>query len=267
MLLGVRYVELEPAAPLRGRVRFWRLSGTGAERAPEPVLPDGCVELIVHLGDPFRVETERGLELQPRMLLVGPGTRPVHLAPTGRVDVIGARFEAGAARALAGARLEQLVDVIPALEAVHGELARGLAEELAEPRRGERWTEVLARRLTPWLGAGDPAVERAVARLRGTAGRSTVDALAGELGLSTRQLERRFRAHVGLGPKLFARLTRFQHAWRLAGRAPSLAAVAARAGYFDQAHLVRDFRQFAGAPPSRFLREEHELARLFGERA
>jgi AraC-like DNA-binding protein len=264
MLLSVRYVELEPAAPLRGRVRFWRLSGAGGERAPEPVLPDGCVELIVHLGDPFRVWTERGLELQPRLLLAGPGTRPVRLAPTGRIDVIGARFEAGAASALAP--LAELVDVIPALDAVRGELAHGLGEELAEPRRGERWTDVLTRRLAPWLRAVDPLVERAVARLRASNGRVTIDALAGELGLSTRQLERRFHAHVGFGPKLFARLTRFQHAWRTAGCAPSLAALAARAGYFDQAHLVRDFRQFAGAPPSRFLREEHELARLFGER-
>jgi len=266
----MRYVELEPAPPLRGRVRFWRLSGSALEgpSAPEPVLPDGCVELIVHLGDPFRLQSEAGLELQPRLLLAGPGTRPVRLAPTGRIDVIGARFEAGTARALVGVELEGLVDSILALDGVRAELARGLGEELAEPRRGERWTDVLERRLAPWSSvrssAGDLAVEHAVRRVRASAGRATVEQLAAELGLSTRQLERRFRAHVGLGPKMLARITRFQFARRLAERAPSLAAVAAHAGYFDQAHLVRDFRQFAGAPPSRFLDEEHELSRVFG---
>jgi AraC-like DNA-binding protein len=99
--------------------------------------------------------------------------------------------------------------------------------------------------------------------VRASGGRTSVDELARAVGLSARQLERRFRARVGLGPKLLARITRFQHAFRLARRTPNLAEVAARAGYFDQAHLVRDFRQFAGAAPSRFLAREHELARQF----
>ena len=94
---------------------------------------------------------------------------------------------------------------------------------------------------------GPSVVGDGIARVHGLQ-----NALAGELGLSTRQLERRFRTHVGLGPKLFARLTRFQHAWRTAGCASSLAALAARAGYFDQAHLVRDFQEFAGIAPGAY---------------
>jgi AraC-like DNA-binding protein len=260
----VRYQELEPGGALRGRVRYWRLTDAAAAGMDfEPVLPDGCVELIVHLGDPFCVEREGRTELQPRALLAGPGTAPVRLRPTGRVDVIGVRLEPGEAGALAGVSPAELLDRIPALDAVTAELARDLVEELAAPRAGERWHDVLERRLAGVLGAPDPALACAVARVRASGGRISVDELARAVGLSARQLERRFQARVGLGPKLLARIIRFRHAFALARRMPNLAAVATRAGYFDQAHLVRDFRQFAGAAPSRFLALEHELTRQF----
>lgn len=261
----MRYLEVGAGPALRGCVRFWRLSGPAepAVGEPEPVLPDGCVEIIVHLGDPFRAMNDGRSELQPRVLFGGPGTRPVRLAPTGHVDVIGARFEAGAAARLAGGSLEGFVDRIVALDEIAAALARGLDEELASPACGERWTDVLERRLEPLLGRAPQAVERAVARVRATRGRTSVDELAREVGLSPRQLERRFRAEVGVGPKMLARIARFQHAWQLIGRTPTLASAAARAGYFDQAHMVRDFQRFAGASPRRFLAPGHELAHHF----
>src|SRR6185436_14338748 len=107
-----------------------------------------------------------------------------------------------------------LVDRLPALHEVAPALARDLAEELGEPRAGEAWTAALDRRLGVLRpGSARPPqrlVEAAVARVRATAGRVGVAALAHEAGLSTRQLERRFRERVGLGPKTFARLVRFQ---------------------------------------------------------
>lgn len=274
MLDAVEYVELEPRPVLRGRACFWRLTGPSADRGaqPEPVLPDGCVELIVHLGDPFTIERDGRRELQPRALLAGPGTAPVRLAPTGRVDVIGVRLEGGAAAGLVDGSLAELTDRIPELGAVAPGFARGLAEELADPAPGEGWSDVLERRLERALErsriARSRPLEHAVARLRSSAGRASITALAHEAGLSLRQLERCFRERVGLGPKTFARLVRFQRALVLVRRpGPSLAAVAARCGYFDQAHLVRDFRQFAHECPSSLRASAHELAGHFVDRA
>src|SRR5262245_4670927 len=270
----MEYVELEPGPALRGRARFWRLTGTASAGAPrfEPVLPDGVVELIVHLGDPFAIERDGRRELQPRALFAGPGTAPVRLAPTGRIDVVGVRLEAGAAVEWIDAPLAELADRIPQLDAVARDFARGLAEELSEPGRGERWSDVLERRLSQ--ASLRPRVARArtlehvVARVRASGGRTPIAELAREAGLSTRQLERSFRERVGLGPKTFARLVRFQRALALL-RSPSssLAEIAARCGYFDQAHLVRDFRQFADASPSRIRAAEHELAAHFADAA
>lgn len=161
-----------------------------------------------------------------------------------------------------------LVDRLPALDEVAPALARRLGEELAEPRAGEDWTAVLDRRLgTALAGSKHPAgsvIRATVARVRARAGRVSVAELAHDASLSTRQLERLFREHVGLGPKTFARLVRFQRALALL-RLPgaSLAQTAARSGYWDQSHLVRDFRQFAEASPSRYLAAERELAGHF----
>lgn len=260
------YAEFDSAPRSAGRVRYWRLTGERAGEALEPVPPDGCVELIVHLGEPFVVREGGRVVLQPRVLVAGPGTRAVELAPSGRSDVIGVRFEAGAARGLFAGNMEELVDRVPALDALAPECARGLAEELAEARD---WRSVLDRRLTGLLAEPDPRIDAAVACLRASHGRVTIDELARRSALSPRQLERRFRAAVGYGPKMLARIARFQRAWQLAAAHPAAtgAAIAARAGYYDQAHLVRDFRQFTGEPPRRFLTSlagERELARFFG---
>jgi AraC-like DNA-binding protein len=76
--------------------------------------------------------------------------------------------------------------------------------------------------------------------------------LASEIGCSRRHLTDGFREQVGVSPKLLARILRFQRAVALVGRGPGWAEIAARCGYYDQAHMVRDFQQFAGAAPGEF---------------
>ena len=97
-----------------------------------------------------------------------------------------------------------------------------------------------------------PSVTRALARLRATEGRVGVNELADELGCSRRYLTAHFREQVGVPPKLFARILRFQNAVSLIDLEPSWATIAQRAGYYDQAHLIRDFQQFAGDAPGAF---------------
>jgi AraC-like DNA-binding protein len=84
------------------------------------------------------------------------------------------------------------------------------------------------------------------------------------MGISTRQLQRRFRAAVGIAPKVFCRIQRFQQVVRaMDNPSHDWTAIATGAGYYDQAHLIRDFRQFAGKTPSALLKAELKLGRLF----
>jgi AraC-like DNA-binding protein len=94
----------------------------------------------------------------------------------------------------------------------------------------------------------------ALRRLESSCGRVGVNALAAELGCSRKHLTVRFRREFGMPPKLFARVVRFDHAVRSLrqGRVASWAALASDCGYADQAHLTRDFHEFAGSPPAAF---------------
>ncbi|GAA1857629.1 AraC family transcriptional regulator [Asanoa iriomotensis] len=99
----------------------------------------------------------------------------------------------------------------------------------------------------------DARLSAAWRRLRATAGAAPVAALAAETGWTRRHLGAVFRRELGLPPKVLARLIRFERAHRLSSRAATAgwAAVAADAGYYDQAHLIRDFRTFTGSTPTR----------------
>jgi transcriptional regulator GlxA family with amidase domain len=91
-----------------------------------------------------------------------------------------------------------------------------------------------------------------------------LDEFAKAMCVSPRTLQRRFTVHVGISPKLLARIRRFQRvlsAWR--EDPGSLARVAVECGYFDQSHLIRDFRDFAGAAPAAFLANQPEFTQLF----
>ena len=106
-------------------------------------------------------------------------------------------------------------------------------------------------------GAPPPPTELSWAwgRLRASAGRTPIGGLATELGWSHRRLIARFRESIGLPPKALARVLRFERVAQLLQVAdePRLARVALECGYYDQAHLNRDFRQFAGITPTEYL--------------
>jgi len=99
-----------------------------------------------------------------------------------------------------------------------------------------------------------PSVTRALGRLRASGGSVRVSSVAAEIGCSRRHLAQGFREQVGVSPKLLGRILRFQHAVGLVGRGAGWAEIAARCGYYDQAHMVRDFHQFAGASPGELAR-------------
>lgn len=128
-----------------------------------------------------------------------------------------------------------------------------LHEELGGAIDTSRRVAVLEGFLDELRHESDPLVTRALALLDKGAESVNVSAAACALGLSERQFERRFRAQVGVTPKHFAMLRRFERVAARAKTARSLTAAAIEAGYFDQSHFIRDFRRFAGAAPREFF--------------
>jgi AraC-like DNA-binding protein len=174
-----------------------------------------------------------------------PSYLEVWLAPLGAYTLLGLPMDE-----LRG----QTVDLTDVL----GATGRRLAEQLREaPTWRQRFAlvdEFLLRR----LGGGprpSPEVGWAWGRLVATAGAASIGRIANEVGWSHRHLIARFRQQVGLAPKTAARLVRLDGVWRgLDDRRPlDWGQLAADAGYADQAHLIRDFRQFTGTTPTEFL--------------
>ena len=100
--------------------------------------------------------------------------------------------------------------------------------------------------------------------IQSSGGLINIDRVAQNAGWSARQLQRQFGDRVGISPKFFARMQRFQGVLR-AMDDPTLNWVSAanQYGYFDQAHLIRDFRQFVGKPPTALLEQELDLTKRF----
>lgn len=262
------YREVRPGPPLRRFLEcFWFLSAEDADGAPpEPVLPDGCTELIVHFGDPFRRVTAAGnFETQPRAFFVGEMTRPLVVQPSRRVRTMGIRFRPGGAYPFLGIPMRELVDSAVPLEELWGDTARDLENVLHEAKTEGDRLAAAERFLLARLDEGrrDRAVDAAVRAILAKRGRDRVSSLSSRIGLGPRQLERRFLDAVGLSPKLFSRIVRFQHLVRIAPRSRGWAAAAVNCGYFDQAHLVRDVRDFAGVSPSNLLPASTDFSKHF----
>ena len=267
----IDYREARPSRPLAGAIEcVWWMSAADASAAPaERILPDGCTEWVIHLGDRFLQEDGAGRwARQPRAFVVGPTDRALRIKPGRRVDSLGVRFRPGALARFLRLPLHSLSGRTPALDELFGSSATSLVGELGEDkdaasrvRRLDAFLARIAAHHTPPPAGVGAAVETALA----SRGAATVDALATACGLGRRQLERRFLEEVGLPPKVLLRLIRFQSVFQALGRDPAAAWVhlALDCGYTDQAHLVREFRDFSGEPPSRTLLEQGPLSRRF----
>jgi AraC-like DNA-binding protein len=163
-----------------------------------------------------------------------------------------------AARALLGVPLRELTNRIVRLEDVLGPSLEELLERLYEQPTWERRFDLIehevARRLADARPVAAP-VATAWRRLCETHGRAEIAELARELGYSRRWLSARFNDELGLSPKAFARVLRFERVTQRLTRddGSRFAEIAQECGYYDQAHMNRDFRQFTGISPSHYI--------------
>jgi AraC-like DNA-binding protein len=266
----MHYREIQPGKLLSPFIEcFWTLEGEPdpSESSPERILPDGCVEIIRSFADRFAEIGEHSEEkLQPSHFLVGQMTRPVIIRPTGSVRLIGIRFHPGGTFPFVAIPMHEVTDQIIELGAIAADLERefkAAADSVASLQMKIAAIErMLIKRLRSY-GHDSPIVDL-TARIVRAAGRVPMDELAAEAGISTRQLRRRFLMEVGVGPKLLCRLLRFQQVFRAVDEnVAEWAGIAFECGYYDQAHLINDFRQFAQQTPSVLLANSSGLTEAF----
>jgi AraC-like DNA-binding protein len=224
------YREFAPPPALRRSIAcLWIRRGNGD---PVRILPDGCSDIIWRPG--------------AATFVAGPDTSARTSYPLPGEWIIGARFRPGAGGSALGWPLADLRDQRVPLSQL------GLTDHMDDAEDPERALELLAAAAFRLAGGGGPdrAVQAAVVRLADPTNR--VERLADDLGLSERQLRRRFMSAVGYGPKTLQRVLRLHRFLKSAG-AESLAGAAFDAGYADQAHLARECRALTGLTPRQLI--------------
>ncbi|MER7753207.1 helix-turn-helix domain-containing protein [Kitasatospora sp. NPDC097643] len=258
-------VRVRPATALRPYVAWYAgYRQRGIAPAVHRGLPSPYLTFILTLDEPLVIAGHPDPAQSPgayRTLLGGLHTSPALITHEGRQSGVQIAVHPLAARALFGLPAGELAGIDVPAEQVLGPFGPRLQEQL---RAARDWSErfalldgALLRAARP-SGAVPPEVGWAWRALRRSGGALPVAALARETGWSARHLQERFRRETGLTPKAAARVIRFDRARRLlAGPTPPrLAELAAGCGYFDQAHLAREFRALAGAAPSTWLAAE-----------
>lgn len=240
-------------------------------RSAERVVPDGCPEIIVHLGDRFARRVGERWATQPRAFLVGTLTRPWLLRAGRRVKTLGIRFRHGQIHRLFQFRMADATDREVPLQDLAGrasarELLRGLDGERTDRGRFEvaqswlllRFRNAPAKSQT---GGCQPALDRILE----TRGQARIDAVAESLGWSRRRMQRMFLDEIGVSPKLYSRIVRLNAVLVTLDASERSSAVdfALEAGYFDQAHLLRDFRNLVGRKPRTPRELDGEMAQHF----
>jgi AraC-like DNA-binding protein len=258
MTLGLKLTVYRPTGRLASYVHQFQV--LSAEKGTEASVLDFCgadVSVPLRFGDPVFVEDPALTEVQSAAL-VGPRTRSVWLRFTGSIDQVNISLFPGVAGAFVGLSMPELVGrMAPPDDVWPHDFREAVAdlEPLPVEERIFRLEALLFARLDPRWEAG-VQVREAVRLINARRGRVQVRWLADQVNLSVSQLERNFKQHVGVGPKLLARQTRASAVARevMKVRRIDWARLAYKCGYSDQAHLAREFRHLMGLTPSVFGR-------------
>jgi AraC-like DNA-binding protein len=213
-------------------------------------MPMGTMELVIDLRDRCG---------SPLPVLCGPHSESFVIDTAPQAAVMGIHFKPGGAFPFVPMPAGELHNLRLCLDTLWGRRATELRQRLLEaptPRIRFQILErfLLAQAVRPL--ARHPAVDYALRAFGAESQVSTVSAVVEQTGFSQRRFIEVFRNEVGLTPKLFCRVGRFQRALQQVHRQPKVdwAAVAVGCGYYDQAHFIHDFQEFSGLTPTDYLR-------------
>lgn len=251
-----------PAPPLAAFVDYiWAYSGFDSPQLKERIFPTGTFEIVFNLQrDALRIY--HSLTSAPRRfsgaVVSGPYEAGFFTDTTEEAAVIGVHFKPGGAFPFLGISADELADMHLDLGTIWGSAASETRERLCatdSSRQQFRLLEnlLLARLRRPW--EHHPAVALALEGFSKENTRTVVRKLAREAGYSDRRFIDLFRVEVGLNPKLFNRIQRFQRLLAQVDPAarPNWSELALNCGYFDQSHLIRDFLAFTGVSPADYV--------------
>lgn len=243
--------------------RFWECSDVPAHQR-ERILPSGTFELVFNLReDEIRIYNPLTSDYRrfSGAVVSGPYSGCFLIDPLQHAAMMGVHFRPGGAKPFLRIPSHELADAHANLDVFWGKAAQELRERLCAANCcRQRFTileDALVTRLSDSFQAHS-AVAVALEMIDRTGGAARTRDMANRVDLSQRRFIQLFSTEVGLTPKLFSRIRRFEHVRKIVENVhqSDWALVAARCGYADQSHLIRDFHEFSGLSPVNYLRRD-----------
>lgn len=252
-----------PQPPLSQFVEnMWLVEGFSAEYTREKILPDGAIELIIDL-DPqpkaiFENEASESFRTVRKAWISGERTRFLIIGAASNQSMVGIRFRPGGAYPFFGFPISELSESVTELDLIWGSLVDEIRDQLLEIKEP---AERLLRLESFLLGQARRSLEAnrliafAVHQLQHSPQFLAIKDLANTIGITQKHLISQFEKVVGLRPKSFARVCKFQKVVNLIEQQKHFewVAVASDCGYYDQAHFIHEFQTFSGLSPSAYI--------------
>lgn len=255
------YLEFRPLPELADHIQLvWVMeSETEEDVLPrEQIMPDGIVEIVFHWGDPWHTLQDNRRFVQPQSFAISMMRKLVEIESAGRTGLVAVRFYPWGAYHYFAEPIQNFLDTTIPCERLWPGLMNGLMEGLSAERGIEARVAIVQSFLRERLSEhrrNQPEIDDAIRMIRDSQGQLSVAEICARTSLSKKQLERKFLTSIGTTPKIFARISRFlaicHHLKDHRNR--SLTGIAYECGFYDQAHFIKEFKEFSGFTPREFF--------------
>jgi hypothetical protein len=264
----MNYQTFQPHPDLASFVKcYWTLevpAETDAQR--QLIIPDGCIDMIFILGDDVkRYTTGDEFILQPRDMVLGQITEPFFVEPTGYVHSFAIRFYPYGFANFVTTPIQQLANKETPITQLFGEkLSKELAQKIVQATDTQGRIQIAESFLLNKLNDKatiDSIVKTTLDTILLTKGSTPINAILKDDLSKRRQLERKFIKQIGISPKQLGKVIRLQAALKLLlnRQSENLTTIAYESEYYDQAHFIKDFKEFTGTTPKDFLEDNTML--------
>jgi len=254
--------ELEPLIEC-----YWIVEHDDKTPRLQKIIPDGFNEIIFHYRDPYRIRLYEKWELQSTSLLAGQIRKHFFLENTGASGIIGIKLKPTALTHLFGLAMHHFTDKVIDISSALGQHFTSTEQKLRASTDHEEKISLLNthfKNLIAKYPFKESVADKAIDLIFARHGMIPVSAIALAAGVGERQLENLFKSYVGLSPKFFTRIIRFNYIFKLIQENnQSWSGLAYEASFFDQSHFIRNFRDFTGENPSDYAFDEKNLANFF----
>ncbi|RQO40640.1 AraC family transcriptional regulator [Chryseobacterium sp. KBW03] len=263
------YQTFQPQPDLASIIKcYWTLDSP-REAVPQvqTIVPDGCMEMIIHYGDLYNQYINGKPVLQPRSCVFGQLTEPLKIEPTGITGIFSVRFHHDGFIPFATIPIKEMDDQAIPLKKLFGIQGVELEENVLKASTVQEKISIVETFLLERLNTEtiDRIVQSTVDLLLNVDGKISINELSKQTNINRRQLERKFSSAIGLSPKQLSKTIRLQTTIKhlLNKEYASLTALAYESEYYDQAHFIKDFKEFTGFTPKEFYGDALQMSLLF----